>query len=119
MYSKNGFSTKHWGPQGWRLLHLIALNLDPLYVPTQRRKEYVDFFRSFSNILPCGACRDEFKKLLYSDKFKLHTGRFIDRDTAFKYTVDLHSAVNIRLKKKHVKSVRQWREFYEKMRSVN
>lgn len=61
--SKNGFQTKIWGPPAWFFLHIASLNYSP-----ERKKGYKKFFTSLVDILPCGKCRTNYKKILKSKK---------------------------------------------------
>lgn len=65
--SKNGFQTKVWGPYAWFFLHTITLNFSP-----DRSKGYLAFFKSLGDVLPCGACRENYKRIISSDDRKLH-----------------------------------------------
>jgi len=59
MNSKNGFQTKVWGAPAWFFLHMISLNYNPL-----NSKEYKLFFETLQYVLPCGACKTNYAKLL-------------------------------------------------------
>lgn len=129
--SKSGFGTKHWGPSGWRLIHLAALNF-PIEtgnsgVSDDVRDGYYMFFKSLCHILPCGVCRTEFCKMVNDERHPLflHAGRFARRrgtpgwDTRFRlfqYTVELHDAVAVRLGKSR-KPFSFWLNKYLSMRS--
>lgn len=114
---KNGFSTKHWGKQTWRLIHLVCLNLPEEGVDRLRRQQHVDFFVSLSNVLPCRACRMEFKKMLRSNVLGINQARFKNRETAFRWSVKIHATVNKRLKKRYTNNITHWRRHYERMRT--
>jgi hypothetical protein len=57
--SKDGFQTKAWGPPAWFFLHIITLNYS-----IERKEETKKFFNSLGGVLPCGACRTNFKTIL-------------------------------------------------------
>lgn len=59
MNNPNGFQTKVWGPAAWFFLHMVSFN----YMP-EKAKEYKRFFTSLKDVLPCGACRENYSKLL-------------------------------------------------------
>lgn len=130
--SPNGFPTKHWGPSGWRLIHLAALNFPLEPVSDEVRQGYLDFFNSLCYILPCGVCRQEFCKMVKNPngKYFLSKMRFKPRNSKimlppwqtrfdlFKWTVDIHTAVNARLGKGNTtKEFPHWFMYYLKMRA--
>ncbi len=49
--------TKFWGPQGWKLLHLIVYTY-PQEPTKYQRRNYAKFFNSFQYVLPCRYCRE-------------------------------------------------------------
>ena len=57
--SKEGFQTRVWGPPLWMFLHIISLNYTP-----NKKAAYKRFFISLKGILPCGACRTNYKRIL-------------------------------------------------------
>ena len=57
--SKNGFQTKVWGPYAWFFLHTATLNFS-----TERKRGYMCFFKSLADVLPCGSCRENYKKII-------------------------------------------------------
>lgn len=51
--------TRFWGPDGWRMLHSIAINYPER--PTQKQKElYKQFYENLRLVLPCIYCRNSF-----------------------------------------------------------
>ena len=59
MKSNNGFQTKVWGPPAWLFLHVVSLNYRK-----ENAKQYKIFFESLKHVLPCGACRENYGKIL-------------------------------------------------------
>lgn len=59
----NGFISNVWGPTFWFTLHCISLNF-PLHPSEIDKINYRAFFESLQYVLPCGVCRDNFKKNL-------------------------------------------------------
>lgn len=59
MNSSNGFQTNVWGAPMWLCLHVISLNYRP-----EMRSGYRAFFESLRYVLPCGACRDNYARIL-------------------------------------------------------
>lgn len=130
--SSNGFPTKYWGREGWRLIHLAALNFPLEPVPRETREGYFNFFNSLCYILPCGICRQEFCKTikdptgpcrlrreLFWPKMTKRGSvlpRWQTRFDLFKWTVDLHNIVNARLKKNNPRDFTHWFMYYLQMR---
>ena len=85
--SKNGFQTKVWGPAAWLLFHTISLNYNPI-----RKKEYKQFFTSIAGVLPCGACRENYDKII---KTKLPITDLVlsNRDNFAKWLFDVHNMI--------------------------
>lgn len=55
----DGFQSNIWGPPAWLFLHCVSLNYNP-----KREKEYKKFFESLKDVLPCGACRNNYREIL-------------------------------------------------------
>lgn len=85
--SKNGFQTKVWGPPMWMVLHMIALNYSP-----EKKNGYKKFFNSLKYVLPCGACRDNYKKILKT-KLPLDDYVFKCRQSMAMWSFLLHNQV--------------------------
>lgn len=64
MNKQNGMRTKAWGPPAWMFLHMVTMGY-PYKNPTKtQKKQYKTFFKNVGNILPCGLCRNSYKKFL-------------------------------------------------------
>jgi len=88
--SRDGFSTKIWGPATWHLLRVISFNYPPK--PTQLDKQhYSQFVQSLGNVLPCGACRRNFRHNLESAGFGLDA--FESRDSFSRFIYKLEQVV--------------------------
>ena len=57
--SREGMSTNVWGNPLWFVLHIISMAF-PLDDGDARRAGYRQFMESLADILPCGACRDNY-----------------------------------------------------------
>ena len=55
----NGFQTYVWGPPFWMFLHIVSLNYTP-----SKKAGYKRFLKSLQYILPCGACRVNYRRIL-------------------------------------------------------
>lgn len=84
-----------WGPFFWMTIHIIALGYpnEPTYT---EKKAARDFFEGLGHLLPCPTCRDHYRQHIQS----LPIGPHLDsRADLFKWTLDLHNAVNKSLNK--------------------
>lgn len=83
-----GISPKMWGSQGWHFIHSVALNYPDKPTDTDK-KNYLDFFKSIGNTLPCEICSEHFSK-----KMEKTPPNLKNREGLFNWTVDMHNAVN-------------------------
>lgn len=90
MNSNDGFQTRVWGPAAWLFLHCVSLNYDPL----RNKQETKAFFDLLSYVLPCGACRDNYKHTIrYSKHLKLDDKVFESRESLAFWLFRLHNYV--------------------------
>jgi uncharacterized protein (DUF2225 family) len=83
-----GLSPEIWGRQGWHYIHIVALNY-PEQPTEQDKKDYYNFFKYFQKTIPCPFCAIHF-----GENMKKIPIRLKDRDSLFKWTVDMHNEVN-------------------------
>lgn len=115
--SPNGFQTAVWGPLLWTVMHMISFNY-PTNPTTIQKKQYMEFFHSLKNVLPCKACRESFTDFVENDpEVKIRVKHFKSRDTLGRWVFDLHNKVNKKLKKPTYKNFERTRNFYEKFRA--
>lgn len=90
--SRNGFQTKVWGPCAWFFLHMVTLNFS-----RDRKKGYMCFFKSLSDVLPCGSCRTNYKKIISASnpnpKLRLTREVFNSRTSAARWLFRVHVQV--------------------------
>lgn len=87
-----------WGKHMWTSIHFIALAYPQS--PTQvEQSDYSFFFNNLYKVLPCKSCREHLDKTM-KNEHQLNKEHLKNKDTLFKWTVDLHNIVNRRLKKK-------------------
>lgn len=86
--NKQGFVTTVWGGPAWLFLHCIAFNYS-----RERKQGYMDFFKSLSNVLPCGKCRENYKEIITKGKLKLVDKIFKNRETFSKWLFKVHNKV--------------------------
>ena len=61
MHSSSGFQTRVWGAPMWLTLHMISLNYKP-----DMKHGYRAFFNSLQHVLPCGACRVNYRRIIHT-----------------------------------------------------
>ena len=87
--SSNGFTTSVWGAPAWLFLHCIAFNYSP-----DRKLGYKLFFKYLADVLPCGACRTNYKRLITSHtQYRLTDKVFKNRYTFSQYLFKLHNKI--------------------------
>lgn len=127
--SKDGFSTKTWGPHAWVLMTLAAANY-PLTPTEEQAHEYYTFYRSLGHVIPCGECRREYCKMIGNRKkpeLCLTLSRFIQKSSeapgaarkrVFSWVIRIHNDVNRRKRRSIETSVDFWAKEYAGLRKV-
>ena len=85
---KNNVGTHIWGPSLWRVLHTMAFHCGG----DDERAEFLVFLGCLKTLIPCEDCREHYAAYV----------RMNDPEEASNlavWTVMLHNAVNVRLKK--------------------
>ncbi len=84
-----------WGPFFWHTIHITALSYPakPTYAHKRAAKE---FFESLVHLIPCPKCREHYSTHLQKNPISPHLDR---REDLFRWTVNLHNAVNKSLDK--------------------
>lgn len=83
----NGMQTNVWGPPAWLFLHCIAANYTP-----DKLQGYLMFFESLKYVLPCGACRKNYTRIL-KEVYPLKKSVFKNRKTFCTWLFMLHNQV--------------------------
>jgi hypothetical protein len=83
-----GLSPEVWGREAWHFIHLVALTYPP-QPSEEQKKEYLLFFESLGNTLPCGVCAAH-----YREKIKNTPPKLESQTELFNWTVDIHNSVN-------------------------
>ena len=78
-----------WGPSMWNTIHAVALGYPETGPSTEDKRHYRAFYEGLQHVLPCGSCRNNFKKHL--EKLPMDLS---DQTALFRWTVDFHNAVN-------------------------
>lgn len=116
--SREGLQTRAWGPAFWHVLYCVAANYNP--TPSDEDKSrIIEFIRSFWKALPCGACRENFKRNVSPSSPAALTERvFDDRESLFDWVYTLHKTVNSALGKGELPFTRkEARDFIEVFRA--
>ena len=77
-----------WGPHMWFTLHTISFNY-PLYPTNEEKKHYTGFIESLKYVIPCGACKKNFKRTLKHLPLQLNS-----RQEFVYWLIDIHNEVN-------------------------
>tara|TARA_B110000459_G_C16480199_1_gene433890 strand:+ start:195 stop:650 length:456 start_codon:yes stop_codon:yes gene_type:complete len=87
---------KNWGKFGWGFIHNVALgySVDLTYM---KKEQYRKFFEVIGDVLPCLDCQDHYKEMIAN-----YQPILIDKQSLFKWTVDIHNKVNERINKKQI-----------------
>ena len=112
--SNDGMLTSVWGPALWHSLHTISFNY-PVNPTDTQKKDYLNFFTSLQNILPCKYCRDNYKKNL--ELKPLNNNVLKNRETLSRWLFDMHEIINTNLGKKSNLEYEDIRDRYEHFRS--
>lgn len=86
---------KNWGKFGWGFVHNVALGYPNNEISYMEKDQYRIFFEVIGYVLPCNDCRKHYKEMVKDNPPVL-----VDRNSIFKWTVDIHNIVNKRLNKK-------------------
>lgn len=114
--SENGFAPAYWGPGAWQLFHMAAAAF-PLKPTAADRRAYQAFFESLRVVLPCPGCRAGYAQLSTRGRLAIKPELFRDRLTLFRWTTELHDAVNAKLGKPTGRDWRLWYKYYDQARS--
>jgi len=112
--SNDGMVTSIWGPALWHSLHTMSFNY-PVNPDETDKTNYMKFFKSIGNTLPCKYCRDNFKTNL--QKVKLTKETMKNRKSVSKWVYNLHNHINNMTGKSNYKTYEDVRDIYENFRS--
>ena len=111
-----GMQTRVWGPGGWLFLHSIAQNY-PWEPDTQKKEDYLQFFKLTGNILPCRYCRESYQDFIKQSGTELNFSVMKDRKTLTTWLYNIHNKINKKLGINCDLTLKQVWEKYESFRS--
>jgi len=85
-----------WGYHGWNFIHNIALGYDETF-SYQKKQNYINFFDVISDVIPCEKCSKHYKEYISKNRPNIK-----NKDSLFKWTVDIHNNVNKILNKDQI-----------------
>lgn len=94
--ANNGLITSIWGPPEWESFHAKTFGY-PIKPTDKQKKDYLDYFISLGNVLPCGYCRISYQKFINEGDTLLDMNVMESRETLTKWGLALHNAVNKKL----------------------
>jgi hypothetical protein len=89
-----GVSPKYWGKEAWKFIHWVALTYPTNPTPIDK-KNYLKFFESLQDVLPCPFCAVHFKQNMTKNPIRLDNNMEL-----FNWTVEMHNEVNRQNSKK-------------------
>lgn len=115
-----GFPPTIWGPEMWRVLHVMALSF-PRKPSKEEQDAALSFLLSLKVLLPCKKCRDNYGMYISEDgPLKLSRRHVSSREDFFRYSVLLHNLVTLEkndgFSTKSLKSEAFWKRYYLSLR---
>lgn len=95
-YKNNGLITKIWGGPGWIFNHSVTFGY-PLEPTEEQKNQYMNYFKSLGDVLPCRFCRESYKKFISTGDTALTYDVLKNRETLTKWFYRVHEAVNAKL----------------------
>lgn len=94
--NENGLITSIWGPPEWESFHCKTFGY-PIKPTEEQKVDYLNYFISEGNVLPCKFCRDSYKIFIKQGDTLLDMSVMESRETLTKWAFRLHNAVNNKL----------------------
>lgn len=114
--SRDGFNVNFWGKMMWNFLHTVSFNVDPVEMSQEERDHYDGFLQSLKYVLPCSACRENYKKNLKDLSYDKNIV-LVNRKSFSMFIYRLHNRVNKMLGKPCTLTYDQVRDRYEMFRA--
>lgn len=114
--SNLGMRTKSWGPPAWFFLDIVTFGY-PTKPTNVQKKKYKQFFTILGDILPCGLCRESYRKFIR--EIKLTDKVLKNRRNLTMWFFKIHNMVNKKLGCKELSTVEMKKKikFYEGFRA--
>ena len=98
-------------------LYIVSRFNFPL-IPTRKQKlDYIRFFKSIGNVLPCKYCRVCYTKMVNEGPYRLTMKKVRDRRTFAKWVYDIHKVVTDRTSKKKTPTFKEVSDTYNSFRA--
>lgn len=97
-----------WGPSAWKFLHYITLAY-PENPSNEIKDNYINFFTSLKNVLPCEKCRINYTNKLSNYPINANSG-----EELVDWLIDIHNDVN-KTNQKHIFSRKDFEDEYINM----
>lgn len=94
--ANNGMITKIWGSAGWLFNHSVTFGF-PLKPSEEQKDQYLVYFRALGDVLPCGYCRDSYRRFIEEDGTRLDRSVVENRESLTRWFYQLHCKVNEKL----------------------
>jgi hypothetical protein len=115
--SGDGMLTYVWGPGLWHALHTMSFNY-PVKPTKEDKTNYLIYFKSLVNILPCKYCRENYKKNTSKGNTTHLTIKIMkNRESLSRWLFNLHEKINTNLGKKSGLTYEVVRNRYENFRA--
>jgi len=103
-----------WGPSAWTFLHTITYNY-PENPTEEDKRNYLNFFDSLKNVLPCKKCQAHYKENM--NKYDLNNS-LNSRQDIVEWLIDIHNEVNRDTGKKILSYSEAYNKYYN-LHNVN
>ena len=114
--SNDGFNVRIWGPAVWHFLRIISFNY-PVNPSPDQKEQYMQFVLGLGNVLPCAACRFNFKKNLSDCNFGPHIMESRHTFSRFIYALEKQIHGMVTAKPNLPKTFSRQRKEYENFRA--
>jgi hypothetical protein len=102
-------SPEIFGTDLWNSIHLICLGAPDNFQNISCKNDYLTFFKTLGAVIPCYECKKH-----YLNDITEYPPRLETNETLFKWSVDLHNRVNVRLNKKELsyeEALEYWKNY--------
>lgn len=79
--------SNNWGSLAWYFIHITSLTFED-----NLKNDYIEFYKTFKELIPCPKCKEHFENNLSKDEFNIENN--INKLSIFDWSVRLHNEVN-------------------------